>query len=110
MITSKGFRIIAVVVIFSVIAVLLIQRFGPFAEQRKNMAAAEQHISLLRPIFASDQRFTNIVASMNTAEDGCLFIRGELPAEKDLEDLKQRINNTRPPVKVFYRIDFTTGG
>jgi len=84
--------------------VLLIQQFGPFPRQMENMAAAEQHIHILRPMFQQDSRFTNIVLYPFTGAGGSLSISGELLSDKDFADLKQVAGTSKPPVAVVYNV------
>ena len=104
-VTSKGLQIIAVVTMLGVAAVLLIQRFGPYPRQMENMAAAAQHIPILRPLLQKDVRFTNITLSVYSGgANGSLAIDGELPSERDLQDLKQIVELSKPPVEVVYHV------
>ena len=104
-VTSKGLQIIAVVAMLGVAAVLLIQQFGPFPRQMRNMAAAEQHIQTLRPMLQQDARFTNIALHPFTGAGGSLSVSGELLSDKDLADLKQIVATSKPPVEIFYRVN-----
>ena len=102
--TSRGLQIIAIVTMLGVAAVLLIQRFGPFPRQMENMAAAEQHIQVLRPMLLQDSRFTNIALHVFTGAGGSLSLSGELLSDRDLEDLKQIVETSKPPVEVVYHV------
>ena len=103
-ITSRGLQIIAIVTMLGVAAVLVIQRFGPFPRQMQNMAAAERHIEILRPLLQQDFRFTNIALYPFSAAGGSLSVSGELVSEQDLSDLKQLVDRSRPPVEVVYSV------
>src|SRR6185436_18657088 len=103
-VTSKGLQIIAIVTMLGVAAVLLIQRFGPFPRQMENMAAAEQHIQVLRPMLQQDPRFTNIALHPFTGAGGSLSLSGELLSDRDLADLKQLVETSKPPMKVVYHV------
>ena len=103
-VTSRGLQIIAIVTILGVATVLLIQRFGPFPRQMRNMAAAEQHIQILLPKLHQDARFTNIVLHSYTGSGGSLMVSGELFSESDLQELKTMVEVSKPPVKVVYYV------
>ena len=103
-VTSRGLQIIAIVTMLGVAAVLLIQRFGPFPRQMENMAAAEQHIQILRPMLQQDSRFTNIALHPFTGAGGSLSVSGELLSDRDLADLKQMVVTSKPPVEVVYHV------
>lgn len=103
-VTSKGLQIIAIVTMLGVAAVLLIQRFGPFPRQMENMAAARQHIQILRPALQQDSRFTNIVLHPFTGAGGSLLVSGELLSDAALTDLKQVVVTSKPPVEIVYHV------
>ena len=103
-VTSKGLQIIAIVTMLGVAAVLLIQRFGPFPRQTENIAAAEQHIEVLRPMLQRDPRFSNIVMHSHTAAGGSLLVYGQLFSDEALTDLKQIVVTSKPPVEVVYHV------
>ena len=103
-VTSRGLQIIAIVTMLGVAAVLLIQRFGPFPRQMENMAAAEQHIQILRPMLQQDPRFTNLSLHVFTGAGGSLSLSGELYSDRDLADLKQIVQTSKPPVEVVYHV------
>ena len=103
-VTPRGLQIIAIVTMLGVAVVLLIQRFGPFPRQMQNMAAAEQHIRILRPVLQQDSRFTNIMLDAFSGAGGSLAVSGELLSDKDLADLKQIVATTKPPVEVVYQV------
>ncbi|MBI5384347.1 MAG: hypothetical protein HZA90_06625 [Verrucomicrobia bacterium] len=103
-VTSKGLRIIAIITILGVATVLLIQRFGPYPRQMQNMAAAGQHIQILRPMLQQDSRFTNIALHAFTGVGGSLSLSGELYSDRDLAHLKQLVQASKPPVEVVYHV------
>ena len=103
-ITSKGLQIIAIITMLGVAAVLLIQRFGPYPRQMQNIAAAEQHIQILRPMLQQDSRFTNIAVHVFTGAGGSLALSGELYSDRDLADLKEVVQSSKPPVEVVYHV------
>ena len=103
-VTSRGLQIIAIVTMLGVAAVLLIQRFGPFRRQMENMALAEQHIQVLRPMLLQDSRFTNIALHAFTGSGGSLSLSGELLSDRDLADLKHIVETSKPPVEVVYHV------
>jgi len=70
----------------------------------ENMAVAEKHLPILRQIVEKDGRFTNVTAIVSTGDEGCLMIEGELHTDRDLEDLKQLVAASKPPVHTFYQV------
>jgi hypothetical protein len=103
-VTPKGLQIIAVVTMLGVAAVLLIQRFGPYPRQMANMAAAKEHIEILRPMIHQDARFTNIKLYPFTGRGGSLSVSGELLSDRDLADLKEIVERSKPPVQIAYHV------
>jgi len=103
-VTSKGLQIIAIVTILGIVGVLLSQLFGPFPRQMRNMAAAEQHIYMLRPMLQQDTRFTAIALHPFTGSGGSLSVSGELGSERDLSALKQLVASSQPPVEIVYHV------
>jgi hypothetical protein len=73
----------------------------------QNMAAAEEHVHVLRPMLQQDPRFTNIALHPFTAAGGSLSVSGELPSELELSDLKQLVASSKPPVQVVYDVRVT---
>ncbi len=69
------------------------------------MAAADKHIPILLPMLQKDSRFTNITVQTFTGYNGSLYVAGMLPSESDLENLKQIIELSKPPVRVVYHVD-----
>ena len=103
-ITASGLKIIALVTVLGIAAVLLVWRFGPLPRQLKNMAAANQHIQILRPMLDQDARFTNVKLHTYSAAGGSLLLAGELLSDGDLADLKQIVLASKPPVEVVYQV------
>ena len=103
-VTSRGLQIITFVTVIGVAAVLLSQRFGPFPRQMQNMAAAGRHLSILLPVLQQDSRFTNIALHPFSGSGGSLSVSGELFSDKDLLDLKQKVEASKPPVEVVYHV------
>ena len=102
-VTSKGLRVIVFVIIIGLVIVILTQKFGPYPRQMENMAAAKKHALILLPMIQKDSRFSNITADAFTGgADGSLAIFGELFSDKDLQDLKNIVESSKPPVEVVY--------
>lgn len=70
------------------------------------MAAAEKHILVLRPILQLDRRFKTLRLAPFTGADGSLLVFGDLDSKKDLEDLKQIVGTSNPPIEVVYWVTY----
>jgi len=108
LVTFKGLKTIAAITLFGIVAVAIFKHFVPYTidrQQMENMAAAEKHLPLLRQVIGKDVRFTNVTAIVFSGDEGCLMIEGEVHTDRELEDLKQLVVSSKPPVHTLYQVD-----
>jgi hypothetical protein len=94
-------RIILIAIVSGVLAFLSF--FIPNAEER-NMRAAQRHIEVIAPRVYADSRFHQVHLQPYYALDGSLGVLGSVASASDLADLKRIIDESQPPVKVFYQV------
>src|SRR5215472_10443050 len=107
LVTAKGLKIIGVITLVGILVVAIYKHFEPytFDEQRvKNLAAAERHTLLLKPLIEKDRRFTNVSVGPFTGQGGCLEVSGKVESDTDFLDLRHMVESSAPPVAVYYQV------
>jgi hypothetical protein len=106
-VTPKGLKKIAFITFVGIIVVAVFKQFVPYTVDKRqlaNLAAAEQHTPILRAVLQRDLRFTNVTVYVFTGAGGSLQLHGELLSARDLADLKELVQKTKPPVEVLYDV------
>jgi hypothetical protein len=104
LITSKGRKIIVVVMVIGVVALILTYFFGPAARQAQNLALAREHASRIEPEIHRDPRFKDVKLGGYTGDGGCLWVIATLDSDGDSNDLHQLVEASHPPVRAHYDI------
>ena len=100
--TLAGRRKIKIFAIVSGILAFL-SFFIPNHEQR-NMRIAQHHIDLIAPGIHADPRFSRVSLEPYYAGDGSVGVFGFVANDSDLAELKRAIDESKPPVKVFFQV------
>jgi hypothetical protein len=105
-ITPRGLKKIAAITLVGIVVVMIFKHFVPytFDKQAVNIAAAKQHIPILKPLIENDGRFTNIILSQFTGSGGSLCISGDVFTDKDLSDLKRLVDSSSPPTAIVWEV------
>ena len=75
-----------------------------------NIALADEHTTILRPMIEKEPRFANIQISSFTGSGGSLSVRGYVTSEEDMSDLKKMVAKSTPPVEVMYFVKVIPAG
>ena len=88
-----------VVFLFSVVVIYFVGIF-PHAHI---LSQARQSRDMLRPLIASDPRFSDIQVAMST--NGAVIVHGSLHSAADLDSLKQLVERANPPRKPMIQVE-----
>lgn len=108
--TSRGVRLIVWTAIIGFSAIVFISALPVRTDpsQRRNMIAAQQHGTAIASRVIRDPRFSNIKFAPGTPYHGCLIVGGMVASQRDLDDLKQVVATTKPPVRTLFLVDVTS--
>lgn len=98
---------IAAITLVGTVIALAYRFFVPYSydeQHSKNVAAAERHTPVLKPLIEKDQRFTNVSVGPFTGEGGCLLVSGAVASDTDFLDLRHMVESSAPPVAVYYQV------
>ena len=76
----------------------------PFS-QMHHMRQADAHAAIVKAQIASDPRFSNVHLGHGTQDNGCMIVSGEVAAQKDLNELKEIVTKSKPPVTVRWFVN-----
>ena len=71
---------------------------------QSNLDQARAHVPVVRAAVADDARFANVKFREFAGEGGSIAADGFVLLEQDLADLKERVEQTDPPVAVVYAV------
>ncbi|MFA5794641.1 MAG: hypothetical protein WC980_06195 [Candidatus Brocadiia bacterium] len=92
-----------VIVVILLIASLGYLLFGSiFLRQIINMNIAEKHLPVIKSALETNQSFRDIRLKVGKKFSGCISVIGTVPFRQDINELKDVIHNTRPPVAIDY--------
>ena len=102
--TPSGKRKALIVMLFSSIVVSILSLFAPLHSQQRNLRAAQRHIDVIAPVIRADNRFHDVLLQPYTGRGGCLGVFGSVATSSDFADLKRIVENSKPPVDVYYSV------
>ena len=100
----RGAKIVATTTVLTLIGIYLYYPYSPAVRQRKNMDAAEQHLSKILSLVRSDSRFSHVRTEVYTGNGGGLIVLGAVRSQDDLDHLRYTVDSTSPPVQVTWAV------
>ena len=102
-ITPNGKRLIIVVLVVGLIAVILINTFGPAARQLEGMRIAGIYAEKKSKVIEGKEEFQHITISAGTASNGNVLVTGIIKKE-DEQQLKDIIYTDELPREVGWKV------
>jgi hypothetical protein len=98
---SFGFPFLITVALL-VVATAIYYPFSPAGRQSRDMRKASAHKETLKSRISTDKRFADIRLGVGTQV--ALVIAGTAKSAEDLRDLERIVNESMPPVRIFWAV------
>ncbi len=95
-----------IIAIATPILYFVIYPISGYAQQKRNMQKAEDFIRIVRKALDGDKRFAQIELFSHYDNLGSFGVSGTIHAN-DVDELKRRVEATKPPVPIAWLMDIT---